>query len=176
MQLIDGNEIRARMNNPTPLVTGMIDPSVQIQPNGVDFTVRDVFALPDAGFASIDFDNTRRRLPKLASLARAKSTNDCWMLEQGAYVIGYNETVNLPNDVFAIMRTRSTLLRSGMSVETALWDSGYCGRGQSLLVVHSRRMLVELYVNARVVQMVLFQLGRPIDNPYHGIYQGEGGS
>ena len=96
------------------------------------------------------------------------------MLETGSYVIGYNETVNLPDDVFALMRTRSTLLRCGASVQTALWDSGYRGRGQSLLVVSAKDMLVNLHVNARVVQMVLFQLGRAVDNPYHGIYQGEG--
>ncbi|MEI2760841.1 MAG: hypothetical protein V9E95_01185 [Methanothrix soehngenii] len=39
----------------------------------------------------------------------------------------FNEIVNIPGDVAALARARSTLLRCGASLETALWDPGYLG-------------------------------------------------
>ena len=36
----------------------------------------------------------------------------------------------------ALGRPRSSLLRCGASLHTAVWDAGYRGRSQSLLVVH----------------------------------------
>ena len=177
MKLITGKYIRLRLkeheSDPAllPLIEGMIDPDVQIQPNGIDLTVGSIEQFESA-HAVIDFDNSRRVLPTRAKVA-CDSTGMYHLFGGCSYVIKYNERVNLPDDVFGFARTRSSLLRSGMSVSTGLWDSGYCGRSESLLTLHADTMHAKLCVNARVAQLVLFQLDEPVDVGYKGDYQGE---
>jgi dUTP pyrophosphatase len=57
----------------------------------------------------------------------------------------------------------------GLSVPTAVWDAGYGGRGEGLLVV-SNPHGVRLQRGARIAQLVLFQLSGPTTG-YAGRYQ-----
>jgi dUTP pyrophosphatase len=74
--------------------------------------------------------------------------------------------------VAAMARARSTLLRCGASLQTALWDPGYRGRSQSLLVVHNPSGL-RLKRNARLMQLVFMRLEKKAEELYEGRYQGE---
>jgi dUTP pyrophosphatase len=88
-----------------------------------------------------------------------------------AYLITHNEIVHLPNNVMALARPRSSLLRCGVTINTAVWDAGYSGRSQSLMVVYNERgFRVQKY--ARVLQMVFFCLSSETEG-YRGKYQGE---
>ena len=71
----------------------------------------------------------------------------------------------------ALATPRSSLLRCGVTVNTAVWDTGYSGRSQSLLVVYNPRG-IRLEKNARIVQLVFFTLDRETEG-YRGAYQGE---
>jgi len=95
-----------------------------------------------------------------------------WDLHQGAYVIGYREKVNLPPDLTALLRPRSSLLRSGVAIHGAVWDAGYSGRGEGLLAVMNPRGY-RIQRGARVAQLVFFRLSRPTGEGYAGRYQGE---
>jgi len=88
-----------------------------------------------------------------------------------AYIITYNEIVHLPNNIMALAFPRSSLLRCGGTVHTAVWDAGYNGRAQSLMVVYNSSG-IRLQRNARIVQLVLFQLTGETEG-YQGAYQGE---
>ena len=92
-------------------------------------------------------------------------------LAPGAYIITYNEIVHLPRNIMALGRPRSSLLRCGVNVGTAVWDAGYSGRSQSLLVVYNPRG-IRLQRNARIMQLVFFQLTGETEG-YQGVYQGE---
>ena len=94
-------------------------------------------------------------------------------LQQGEYLVTFNEVVNLPQDLMALGRPRSSLLRSGVSLHTAVWDAGYRGRSQSLLTVHHPAGF-RLQRNARMVQLVFFRLAIPPEEGYRGRYMGEG--
>lgn len=169
MKLIEGRALLERLVATPPLVEGFLERDTQIQMNGVDFTLREVSRLgPEAG--AVDFDNSERRTPETETL----SPDDAgwWQLGAGPYWIVYNEIVNVPPDVFAIARTRSTLLRSGAQIGTALWDSGYSGRSGSLLVVHNPAG-IRLKRNARVLQLVFFGLDEAAAKTYQGRYQNE---
>ncbi len=96
-----------------------------------------------------------------------------WDLHQGGYVIGYMERVNLPADLMAFARPRSTLLRSGVAIHTAVWDAGYSGRGEGLLSVLDPRGY-RLQRGARVVQLVFLRLTSAVGEGYRGRYHGEG--
>jgi len=77
----------------------------------------------------------------------------------------------MPLDVVAIARTRSTLLRNGATVETAVWDPGYKGRSSSLLVVHNPEG-IRLKKDARIAQLVFFRV-KEVAEGYSGVYQNE---
>ena len=80
--------------------------------------------------------------------------------------------MNLPHDLMAMARPRSTLLRSGVAIHAAVWDAGYSGRGEGLLSVLNARGY-RLQRGARVLQLVFFRLMAPTADGYRGRYQGE---
>lgn len=150
-----------------PLVEGWLSLEEQVQPCGFDLTVGSVAAMTTAG--QIARTNATRKVSDLTSLAfDAQGFVD---LSPGVYTITYNEVVNLPNNIMALAAHRSSLLRCGVTVGTAVWDAGYCGRSQSLLVVHNP-LGFRLQKNARVTQLVFFHLTQPTEG-YNGIYQRE---
>jgi len=92
-------------------------------------------------------------------------------LVAGAYIITYNEIVHLPKNVMALATPRSSLLRCGVTINTAVWDAGYSGRSQSLMIVYNPQGF-RLQRNARIVQLVFLELAQETEG-YQGAYQGE---
>jgi dUTP pyrophosphatase len=169
LKLLEGERLRFRLAGDPPLIEGFVDLETQIQMNGVDFTLREVSRFVEEAGA-IDFDNSERRTPSTEPLA--PNPAGWWQLEPGSYWVVYNEVVNVPADVFALARTRSSVLRSGAQVVTAVWDSGYSGRSGSLLIV-SAPAGIRLKKDARVIQVVFFELDAPAAKTYAGRYQNE---
>jgi dUTP pyrophosphatase len=160
-------DIRRLLEVTPPLIECCIDLETQLQPNGIDITVRDISSLQTPG--KIAVSNAQRSVSTLAPLVYDK---DGFVdLVPGPYVITHNEVVHLPTNVMALARPRSSLLRCGVTVETAVWDAGYSGRSQSLLVVHNPKGF-RLQENARVAQLVFFRLTGETEG-YRGVYQGE---
>jgi len=150
------------------LIESMIDPQVQQQMCGVELTLQKVERFTSGG--SLAFDNSERKNALTEEVAFDPSG---WVnLAPGAYLVTFNEIANIPQDSAALARPRSSLLRSGATLETALWDPGYRGRSQSLLVVHNPHGL-RLKQNARLLQLVFFRLEGPAEKVYSGVYQGE---
>ena len=89
----------------------------------------------------------------------------------GAYIITYNEIVHIPKNIIALATPRSSLLRCGVMINTAVWDAGYSGRSQSLMVVYNAQGF-RVQRNARIVQLVFLKLTQKTEG-YHGTYQGE---
>ncbi len=140
---------------------------LQFQPAGVDLTVSKIFSLKSPGV--LDFDNSKR---ELSLTEEVEFTNGKCFLPQGAYKVRFNEIVSVPLDMMALIFPRSSLLRCGASLEGAVWDPGYEGRGESLLVVHNPYGLT-LYENARIAQLVFIKLLQPTQEGYSGTYQRE---
>jgi dUTP pyrophosphatase len=150
------------------LVESMIDPETQTQMCGMELTLQKIERFTSAG--AVAFDNKERVLPQTEPMDFDQSG---WIaLPAGAYLVTFNEIVNIPKDAAAMARARSTLLRCGASLETALWDPGYRGRSQSLLVVYNPHGL-RLKKNARLMQLVFLRLGKESEKLYAGKYQGE---
>ncbi len=148
------------------LIRDYIDLNVQLQPNGFDLTLKSVFRLK--GDAKIDFDNSQRVLPE----AEEMEFKDGWVfLSKGFYRVGFNEIVKLSRDLMAIGRPRSTLVRSGANVLTAVWDAGYEGRSEAGLAVYNENG-IWLKKNARIMQLVFIKLTGET-TPYAGIYHKE---
>ena len=166
MSIIAGIELRDLLDRGA--VTDMVDPEVQVQVCGVDLTLRSVelFATPGA----VDYDNRERKVSKTEEIPFDGAG---WVhLDHGAYLVTFNEAVSIPKDIAALARPRSSLLRSGATVETALWDPGYRGRSQSLLVVFNPGGL-RLKRNARLIQLAFYRLSATAEKGYEGAYQNE---
>jgi dUTP pyrophosphatase len=87
--------------------------------------------------------------------------------------VRFNETVHLPAWLMAYARPRSSLLRSGVALHTAVWDAGYSGRGVALMVVyHPAGFSIER--DARICQLVFHALTSATREGYRGAYQHEG--
>jgi len=146
----------------------MIDPVVQVQMCGVDMTLMKAERFLSSG--AVDYNNKERNLPETEEIPFDK---EGWIdLEAGAYRVTFNETVDIPEDMTALAKPRSTLLRCGATMETALWDPGYRGKSQSLLVIHNPSGL-RLKKNGRLMQLVFYRLSSAAEKLYEGAYQGE---
>jgi len=142
--------------------------AAHIQPNGIDLSLEAVWRFADQG--TLGVSNADRHLPEREVLAFDQAG---WLgLAAGTYGIRYGETVRLPTDCGGLCFPRSSLLRMGLHVPTAVWDAGYEGRGEGLLVV-ANPAGVRLQRGARIAQLVVFRLSQPTRG-YTGRYQGEG--
>ncbi len=166
-RILTDREIWSRLTAAPPLIDGLQDPLTQLQPCGVDLTVRTVSRYVSAGV--VDFDNSSRELSELEVLPWSDDRVD---LVYGAYHVIYNEWVNLPTDVMALAYPRSSLLRCGVALYTAVWDPGYSGRAETLIVVHNARGF-RLHINARIAQLVFTSLATAVDIGYRGRFKGE---
>jgi dUTP pyrophosphatase len=152
-----------------PLLEGMLDPQTQIQPNGVDITVETVSRFRGAG--TLARSNANRVLPATKDIDF--DADGSLYLPAGSYQVRFNETVNLPVSIMAYARPRSSLLRSGVALHTAVWDAGYSGRGVSLMVVYHPAGF-RLERDARICQLVFHPLVAETATGYQGAYQHEG--
>jgi dUTP pyrophosphatase len=149
------------------LAEGAIDGQAQLQVNGFELTVARVESFDGAG--GIGFSNDDRSLPQTKPLEWGE---DGWLfLEKGSYKAIFNEIVSIPKDVCAIGLPRSSLLRMGVSVHTAVWDAGYRGRSEALLVVYNEAGF-RIKKDARVLQLIFLRLESGQEG-YTGRYMGE---
>ena len=163
------DEIAKLIASDRPLIEGYVELEAQLQPNGFDVSVREVARFITRG--QVGASNADRVLSDAEPMEFA---SDGWLnLAAGSFLVTFNEVVNLPLDVIALGRPRSSLLRSGVSLHTAVWDAGYRGRSQSLLTVHHPSGF-RLQRDARLAQLVFFRLATPAEEGYRGRYLGEG--
>ena len=166
---LNRDEIARLIASDFPLIEDHLDLATQLQPSGFDLSLREVSRFTSVG--TLGASDSDRMLSATEPLP---FDADGWTkLALGAYLVSYNEVVNLPGDLMALGRPRSSLLRMGVSLHTAVWDAGYRGRSQSLLTVHHPEG-TRVQRNARLAQLVFFRLISPPAERYQGRYQGEG--
>ncbi|HJH32008.1 MAG TPA: deoxyuridine 5'-triphosphate nucleotidohydrolase [Methanosarcinaceae archaeon] len=168
MTLLSKNELTKLISANPPLVENMIDPDLQTQPNGVEMTLKQVEKLTGAG--TVDYDNSMRVIPDSEII---EFDSEGWItLPKGSYKILLNEIVNIPKNLAAIAKPRSSLLRCGATLETAIWDAGYRGRSECMLVVNNPAGF-KVGKNARVMQLLFYHLNTEVEEGYSGRYQNE---
>lgn len=166
--VLSATDILRLIGQNPPLISGWMDLDIQLQAAGFDLTLKEVRMFKTPG--QIDFSNVKRRVSETEPLPFDE--NNSLSLSPGAYLVVFNEELCLPHNIVAIAKPRSSLLRSGATVETAVWDPGYRGRSKALLVVYNSAGIV-LEKNARIVQLVFMEVSNPLERGYSGVYQGE---
>ncbi|PKB79192.1 MAG: hypothetical protein BZY88_14640 [SAR202 cluster bacterium Io17-Chloro-G9] len=166
--MLDRDSIGDLILGTPPLIESYLSLDQQLQPNGFDLTLREVACLTSAGSMGAGPDQRT-----LSDTEKLEFGPDQWLhLAPGSYLITFNEIINLPLDLMTLGRTRSSLLRSGVSIHTGVGDAGYRGRYQALLVVHLLQGY-SLQKDARVVQLVFVRLVQAASQGYQGKFQGE---
>ena len=165
--ILSKQDLQRLLRQEPPLIENSINLEEQVQPNGIDLTLREILMLQSPG--KITVENKQRLISDTTPLV-FDGLNSIDLMP-GAYIITYNEIVHLPKNIMALATPRSSLLRCGVTINTAVWDAGYSGRSQSLMVVYNPPGFC-LQRNARILQLVFFQLTQETEG-YRGAYQGE---
>ncbi len=139
----------------------------QRQPAGIDVTLKEVKKFDSAG--RIDFDNSTRKISDTSTMEyKDEEVN----LAPGSYKVVFNEYVKIPSDAAAVCLPRSSILRCGADLNCALWDPGYEGRSEALLVVYNEHGIT-LKRNAKIGQLVFIKLSEQAKSLYEVQYKGE---
>ena len=129
---------------------------------GLKLTLAEVFRISGHGRLGVDV----RELPRYEVV----NAEDGWFyLEPGPYLAKYSEYVRIPNGYIGLAIQRSSLLRMGVSLYTAVWDPGYEGRGSGLLVVHNPKG-VWLEKGVQIAQLVMIKMTGKTSMLYRGAY------
>ncbi|MEM1560010.1 MAG: deoxyuridine 5'-triphosphate nucleotidohydrolase [Ignisphaera sp.] len=124
----------------------------------------------DKVFSLVSQGSIYKSTKKLSEVIEVKSNdNGIYTLTPGAYRIRYKEIVKVPENAMALAIPRSTLLRIGATIFTAVWDPGYEGRGEGLMVVFNPYG-VEVEQGAQIAQLVFISLDKVTNFVYRGTY------
>lgn len=169
--MLNREEIRKLVSSHN-LVSGYIDLETQLTPNGIDLTINQIYAF--SGRGNLDFSNKERVLPATELLIAEKNDDTdqygWWTLGKGAYKVVTNEIVKLPLDLIGMAFPRSSLLRMGVFTQTGVWDAGFNGRSEFILIVENAEG-AKIKRNSRVVQLMFTRINET-GQGYEGVYQG----
>ncbi|MFQ3308189.1 MAG: dUTP pyrophosphatase [Candidatus Nanohaloarchaea archaeon] len=155
------------------LIQNYVHLDTQLTPQGFDLTAAEIHRYEDSG--KLDFSNDEREVPESTPIQPEKKNQEdeygWWELEQGTYKVVMNEKVDIPNNLVGYAYPRSSLLRMGVTIENAVWDSGFTGTGSFKISVDNSEG-VEIKENARLNQIV-FEKIRETEEGYSGVYHEE---
>ncbi len=141
----------------------------QLQPAGFDLTAKEIHRFEEAG--KLDFSNSEREIPETEKVQPVKKDEDddygWWELEPGSYKVVMNERVDIPEKMVGVAHPRSSLLRMGCTIGNALWEPGYTGPGEFVLIVQNPEG-VEIKENARLNQLTFEEIDET--ESYNGVY------
>lgn len=161
--ILNDKEVRSLIKE-RDLITNYVDIEKQITPNGFDLTIEKVFKFSDAG--AVGFSNEERVLPEMNELSW--ETNFI-KLSKGCYKVRTNEVIKMPLNLVGIAMPRSSLLRSGVTISTGVWDAGFEGKSEFLLMVENDKGF-KIWRNARVVQLI-FMVTERVQEGYNGAFK-----
>lgn len=171
--MIIGREKLRELIEKEGLIRNYIDIEKQLTENGFDLTVEHIFRFKGKG--QVDFSNKERILPETEEISPEKGDGEefgWWNLEKGIYKFRTNEIIKLPLNLVAIAFPRTTLLRSGVSTLNGVWDSGFEGKSEGLLMVENEYG-IRIKENARIIQ-IIFMESTGSSKDYRGIYKNLG--
>jgi dUTP pyrophosphatase len=142
----------------------IVDSGEQKQPAGFDVTVSNIQSFPDSKY-TLAIEKGEN-----SPLSQIPLDGEYFDLAPGAYFVELNEITTIPEDSIGILLPRSTLLRNGLDVRTALFDPGYTGQPKVMLVCHRPARIQKF---SRIGQLVILRSDREFSRKYSGRYQNE---
>lgn len=149
----------------------------QIQPNGVDLTIDKILQHDNQAVLGDDeyIKPDRSEVDKVGMIQHPVDHkevidgDEAYALSPGGYVVVYDEEIlEIPEGHIGFVWPRSRLLRCSAHLTSAVWDTGYSGRGEGALLVNEP-MIVD--PNMRIGQMTFVRAQS--FGEYDGQHQGE---
>lgn len=143
----------------------LLDTSEQVQPNGVDLRSDEIIQVEGRAYlprdGKMDFSELRGRKQTLKE--------GVWHLRAGYhYLVNFQEYISVPEGYCATILPRSSMLRVGSFLTSALYDTGFEGvLGCSLRPINP----ISIQWGARLAQ-VIFMKADFSGHRYTGRYQG----
>lgn len=161
--VIDGNTIIDK--NLVTVPDDLYNVLDQIQPNGVDLRVDKIWEVTGKGVLEADSKMNYKQMQKREAFYK----EGYYALKPHiAYAIDFRERISVPDGYCAIVYPRSSLLRVGAFVTSALWDTGFQGQlGGFLRALNP----IDIALGARLAQVVFTQ-SKFSGLRYNGRYQG----
>jgi dUTP pyrophosphatase len=131
-----------------------------IQASGIDLPLDEIFIQKSAG----SLINNEKKLPELELLDGPIYT----LKPKTAYLATIKGKIKIPKGYSMLYKPRSTLLRSFVSVQTAVGDSGFYGTLMFLLYNHGK-FEYKIKKGDRIVQGIVFEVVG--SGEYNGSYQ-----
>jgi deoxycytidine triphosphate deaminase len=154
-----------------PLIrkVGNSDSMSQVQPAGYDLTVGRIFTYPEKEFILLKSKSSVVDHEDFKELTFSK--DNLAILDKGAYLVEFDEITLIPENAVGVLLPKSTLLRNGLDLRTALFDPGYSGQPKAMLVCY-RKATLERF--SRLGQLVIIRNEKGYFAGYKGQYQNEG--
>ena len=100
-------------------------------------------------------------------------SNGKWFIEPGEFFLASTiEYLNIPLDMAAEVKDKSTWARKGLSAFNTFIDPGFNGF-LTLELVNNYHNRLELHHGMPIVQIIFHKLDRPTEVGYSGKYQGQ---
>lgn len=168
MTILTKSEIR-KLILENDMIVGYDNLSSQLQPNGFDLRLDEVFKYDGRG---IIFNNDKT-IPDYKKIDGDKRNETVlYDLKVNNYSFNIMETIKLPLDICAFTVQRSSIMRCGCITNVGWWDSGYNGKGFSQLMVNNPYGFI-IEKGAKIIQMIFMKNTKKTDG-YKGSYQLEG--
>jgi deoxycytidine triphosphate deaminase len=135
---------------------------------GFDLRIGELYEISGSGFMGLE----ERATPEMKLIAKYQEgkVTKVELKPRAYYAMKTVESVNMPDDLLAIMTPRSTLFRSGVFIFGGQTPPGYKG-GLTMGLYNFRDEKFDLEMGARVVHIMFFQVAGE-SNLYRGQWQG----
>lgn len=151
MQLLPGKLAIQRLKN-------FISAKHQTHAYHVDLTARNIYGLNPTG--EVDFGGSEyvpaQRQDLRTHQKHSQDRYQWWELSHGAYLVEFNEAIELAENEIALLEPHERLLRAG-ATHPANYIRGQANPVHTLLSVTSAR--VQIKQNARLATLRVFELG-----------------
>jgi len=157
MQLRSGKEAAQRMHR-------FISSKHQVHAYSVDLTARQIYSLGPTGAVDFAGSDYLAADPHAVSAYQKHSQDKYrwWSLLHGAYLVEFNETLELAENEIALLEPHERLLRAG-AVHPALYVRGKVDPIATMLSVAGAK--IEIKQNARISSLRLFRLAADPSRP-----------
>ena len=135
---------------------------------GFDLRIGELYEVKGKGFLGVE----ERETPEMELVAKYQEgkITKVEMAPRTYYAMKTIESVNMPENILAIMTPRSTLFRSGVFIFGGQTPPGYKG-GLTMGIYNFRDEKFELEMGSRVVHIMFFEVEGE-SNLYRGQWQG----
>lgn len=137
---------------------------------GIDLSVRAISRVEGTSHLYVDKTSILPDMYETIDPKHYRENNKTgWLLTEGVYSVTFNEGVKIPENAAAIITHRSSLYRTGNSINSPWWDPGfYCENMNTTLII---RNPVFIEQNARLAQITFWKCEKP-EELYDGQFQG----